>query len=224
VVSVLLEHRLASSVEPLPLTVLVGFFGMNLGAVSAIMFFVVRYFVQENAKAQDRSERLLLNILPRPIAERLKHHPTTIADAHAEVTVLFADIVEFTKFSASILPQRLVEILNDVFSEFDRLAERHGLEKIKTVGDAYMVVGGLPTPRADHAEAVAEMALEMRDALAGYEKTIGASLQLRIGIHTGPVVAGVIGRRKFSYDLWGDTVNTASRMESHGLPGVIQVT
>jgi len=223
-VSVLLEQPLAASVGTLPLTVVVVFFGLNLGGVSMTMFLVVRYFVQENAKAQERSERLLLNVLPHPIAQRLKRDPTTIADAYAEVTVLFADIVDFTKFSAGIPPRRLVEILNEVFSAFDRLAERHGLEKIKTIGDAYMVVGGLPTPRADHAEAVAEMALDMREALALLEGTIGASLRLRIGIHTGPVVAGVIGRRKFIYDLWGDTVNTASRMESHGLPGTIQMT
>src|SRR3989442_14751876 len=120
--------------------------------------------------------------------------------------------------------QNVVAMLNDVFSEFDRLAEQHGLEKIKTIGDAYMVVGGLPAPRRDHADAVAEMALQMQEALDAYAVRAGTRFALRIGIHSGPVVAGVIGRRKFSYDLWGDTVNTASRMESHGEPGRIQVS
>lgn len=180
--------------------------------------------MREKEEAQERSERLLLNVLPKSIADRLKRDPTAIADSYAEVTVLFADIVDFTKFSASIAPRELVGVLNDVFTEFDQLAERHGLEKIKTVGDAYMAVGGLPVPRPDHTEAVAEMALEMHDALARCQARTGTPLKLRIGINTGPVIAGVIGSKKFIYDLWGDTVNTASRMESHGLPGSIQVT
>jgi adenylate cyclase len=167
------------------------------------------------------SERLLLNVLPRPVAERLKRHNGVIADSFPEVTVLFADLVDFTTLSARISPAEVVALLNDVFSSFDRLAEKHGLEKIKTIGDAYMAVGGLPTPRDDHAEAVAEMALDMQQSLLEHGD---AGLQLRIGIHTGPVVAGVIGTSKFSYDLWGDTVNIASRMESHGLVGTIQVT
>ncbi len=175
-------------------------------------------------RAEEQVERLLLNILPEAIATRLKADPRTIADSYDQVTVLFADIVDFTPLSARIPPEQLVELLNEVFSHFDRLAERHGLEKIKTIGDAYMVVGGLPEPRADHAEAVAEMALEMQAATRGMRRADDAPMQLRIGIHTGPVVAGVIGERKFSYDLWGDTVNLASRMESQGLPDRIQVT
>lgn len=192
--------------------------------VSTVIYLLMRYSVREKEEAQERSERLLINILPKPIADRLKRDPTAIADGYAEVTVLFADIVDFTKFSSGVPPQELVAVLNDVFSEFDELAERYGLEKIKTIGDAYMVVGGLPNARPDHAEAVAGMALEMHEALALCAARTGTPLKLRIGIHIGPVVAGVIGRKKFIYDLWGDTVNTASRMESHGLPGSIQVT
>jgi len=173
---------------------------------------------------QERSERLLLNVLPAPIAARLKQTDDVIADAFGEVTVLFADIVDFTRRSQRIAPEQVVQVLNDLFSVFDQLAQRHGLEKIKTIGDAYMVVGGLPDPCPDHAEAAAEMALAIREEVAGRSDPSGQPLTVRIGIDTGPVVAGVIGRSKFSYDLWGDTVNTASRMESHGVAGCIQVT
>ncbi len=220
----IIEPHIAAAAAPLAPWLSAAFFVMNISAVATIVFLLMRYFVQGRDQAQERSERLLLNILPKPIADRLKRDPAAIADAYADVTVLFADIVDFTKFSAGISPERMVTVLNDVFSEFDRLAERHGREKIKTVGDAYMVVGGLPSLRPDHAEAVAEMALEMQDALDGCAARTGARLSLRIGINTGPVIAGVIGRRKFIYDLWGDTVNTASRMESHGLSRFIQVT
>lgn len=170
---------------------------------------------------QEKSERLLLNILPKPVADRLKQSPEAIAEHFEEVTVLFADIVGFTALSARIRPEELVNMLNEIFSLFDHLAERHGLEKIKTIGDAYMAVAGLPMPRPDHAAAVAEMALDIRRQISA---VAGGALQVRMGIHTGPVVAGVIGKKKFSYDLWGDTVNTASRMESHGIVGGIQVT
>jgi class 3 adenylate cyclase len=170
---------------------------------------------------QERSERLLLNILPRPIAERLKADPGIIAERFEAVTVLFADIVGFTSLAAVSDPAALVELLNAIFSRFDELAEGHGLEKIKTIGDTYMAVAGLPTPRPDHADAAAAMALDMQQAIA---ELADGRLQLRIGLHSGPVVAGVIGRRKFSYDLWGDTVNIASRMESYGAPGAIQIS
>ncbi|HEY9810953.1 MAG TPA: adenylate/guanylate cyclase domain-containing protein [Halomicronema sp.] len=173
---------------------------------------------------QEKVERLILNILPAPIAERLKQNYTSIADHFEEVTVLFADIVGFTQLSAHISPTELVSNLNQIFSSFDKLADRHDLEKIKTIGDAYMVVGGLPMPRKDHAEAIAEMALDMQLELAKLSTEIGIDFKIRIGINTGPVVAGVIGLKKFIYDLWGDTVNTASRMESHGISGSIQVT
>ncbi|MBD1813330.1 PAS domain S-box protein [Microcoleus vaginatus DQ-U2] len=173
---------------------------------------------------QEKSDRLLLNILPQPIADRLKQDQSIIADTFAEVTVLFADIVGFTQISSQISPPELVSLLNDIFSTFDRLAEKHGLEKIKTIGDAYMVVGGLPMPRSDHAEAIAEIALDMQQAIIDFSHTHNQDFSIRIGINSGPVVAGVIGIKKFIYDLWGDTVNTASRMESHGQPGCIHVT
>ncbi len=173
---------------------------------------------------REKSERLLLNVLPASIATRLKQTEGVIADGFPDVTVLFADIVDFTRRSEQITPEQVVEVLNDLFSAFDQLALQRGLEKIKTIGDAYMVVGGLPDPRPDHADAVAEMALAMRAEVTGRSDPTGQPLAVRIGVDTGPVVAGVIGTSKFSYDLWGDTVNTASRMESHGVPGCIQVT
>jgi adenylate cyclase len=173
---------------------------------------------------QEKSERLLLNILPEEIARQLKQNHRTIAESFAEATVLFADIVGFTQISAGIPPRELVTLLNQIFSAFDQLAELHDLEKIKTIGDAYMVVGGLPTERVDHVEAIAHMALDMQEAIAQFKTQQNQPFQIRIGINTGPVVAGVIGRKKFIYDLWGDTVNVASRMESQGLPGCIQVT
>ncbi len=171
-----------------------------------------------------KSERLLCNIMPAAIAERLKAEQRPIADHFADVTVLFADIVDFTQLSAQLTPTALVAWLDDIFSAFDALAEKHGLEKIKTIGDAYMIVAGLPDPRADHVEAMAVMALDMQAELALRCAPNGTPMQMRIGIHTGQVVAGVIGTSKFIYDLWGDTVNTASRMESHGISGAIQVT
>lgn len=170
------------------------------------------------------AERLLLNVLPRGIAARLRGGEEAIADAHAGVTILFADIVGFTALASRVDPVALVGLLNDVFTEFDHLAERHGLEKIKTIGDAYMVVGGAPQGRSDHAEAVARLALEMHGVLREISDRHDIDLDLRIGMHSGPVVAGVIGRSKFSYDMWGDTVNIASRLESHGEPGRIQLS
>ncbi|MCT7949982.1 MASE1 domain-containing protein [Ancylothrix sp. C2] len=173
---------------------------------------------------QEQSEKLLLNILPEPIADRLKQGSQTIADTFAEVTVLFADIVGFTELSAQSTPSEIVGLLNEIFSRFDELAEKHNLEKIKTIGDAYMVVGGLPHLRSDHAEAIVEMGLDMMDAITEIKTLDGKPLSIRIGINSGPVVAGVIGIKKFIYDLWGDTVNIASRMESQGIPGCIQLT
>jgi class 3 adenylate cyclase len=176
------------------------------------------------AKAHARSEELLLNVLPATIAGRLKGTSGTIADGFASVTVMFADIVGFTTLSSRLSPERVVELLNELFCTFDDLAGGLGLEKIKTIGDCYMIVGGLPEPRPDHAEAVADMALAMLAAVHSMREHIGEPIDVRIGLHTGPVVAGVIGKRKFIYDVWGDTVNVASRMESHGVPGAIQLT
>ncbi|MFP5270247.1 adenylate/guanylate cyclase domain-containing protein [Coleofasciculus sp.] len=173
---------------------------------------------------REKAERLLLNILPQPIAERLKQETCLIADRFADVTILFADIVGFTNLSARMPPTQLVFLLNQIFSRFDQLTEKYGLEKIKTIGDAYMIASGIPTPRKDHAEAMLEMALDMQVEIARFNKFQDENFCLRIGINSGPVVAGVIGTKKFIYDLWGDAVNTASRMESHGIPGKIQVT
>jgi len=173
---------------------------------------------------QQQTERLLLNILPASIANRLKEEPGTIAEHFDDVTVLFGDIVGFTQIATAVSATTLVNLLNQIFSVFDRLSIKYGLEKIKTIGDAYMVVGGLPTRTSNHPQAIASMALEMQNAIKTFNKRNNLNLNIRIGIHTGSVVAGVIGLQKFTYDLWGDTVNIASRMESHGLPGKIQVT
>ena len=174
--------------------------------------------------AQQESDRLLLNILPSAIVENLKKGDGAAAERFESATVLFADIVGFTSLAARISALEVVNFLNQIFSKFDELTEKHDLEKIKTSGDAYIVAGGVPVPRADHAEAIANMALDMQKVIADFKTDTGESFQIRIGINTGPVVAGVIGTKKFIYDLWGDTVNVASRMESQGLPGYIQVT
>jgi adenylate cyclase len=184
-----------------------------------------RKLAQEALKyQQNQTEALLLNILPQPIAARLQKGENPIADHFEEVSVIFADLVGFTEFAAHSHPKKLLELLNKIFSRFDRLAQQHYLEKIKTIGDAYMVVGGLPVPSEDAILDVAQMALDMQQALAHFNQDYHQSFELRIGIHLGPAIAGVIGMSKFIYDLWGDTVNTASRMESSGLPGKIQVT
>ncbi len=185
-----------------------------------------RVRAQEALKVEkEKSEELLLNILPAPIATRLKEHPgLMIADGFESATVLFADIVGFTDLCGRISPVQVVGLLNRIFLMFDALAEKYGLEKIKTIGDAYMVVGGLPVPRPDHVAAVAEMAIDLRDVMAKFRTYEGWPIAIRIGLDTGPVVAGVIGKKKFSYDLWGDAVNVASRMEASGVAGKIQVT
>ncbi|MCK5720058.1 MAG: response regulator [Thiomargarita sp.] len=181
-------------------------------------------FLKKIQKEQEKSEKLLLNILPQPIAERLKKGEHTIADSFPEATVLFSDLVGFTELSAGISASELVKKLNQIFSAFDQLTKKHGLEKIKTIGDAYMLVAGVPTPRPDHAKAVASLALDMLKALKEVNEKYDNSFRIRVGIHSGPVVAGVIGKHKFNYDLWGDTVNIASRMESQGVPDKIQVS
>ncbi len=173
---------------------------------------------------QERSEALLLNTLPRPILDRLRHGETIIADRIAAATILFCDIVDFTALAGRLPPERMIELLGHLFARFDALAAEHGVEKIKTIGDGYMLAGGVPEPRPDHAMAVAEMALAMRDAAAATAVAVGEPLRLRIGLHSGPLIAGVIGMHKFVYDVWGDTVNTAKRMESSGLPDRIHVS
>ena len=213
-------------------------FTENLLLFACLVYVLLRHFVAERSrmraaleqehalllKEQEKSQQLLLNILPGPIAERLKQDPRTIADSFAEVSVVFADIVGFTELSSRTPPAEIVALLNDLFSRFDELSGRLGVEKIKTIGDAYMACAGLPVVRADHAAVAAELALGMREALAAFRRERQVELDIRIGINSGPVVAGVIGLKKFIYDLWGDTVNTASRMETHSKPGRIQVS
>ena len=211
------------------------FFALNFAAISCMVFALLRFAIREKRLAQERlqethrllaieqerSERLLLNILPGPVAQRLKDSDQTIADGFAEVSVMFADIVNFTRIASGMSAEAVFSMLNAVFSRFDHLAEARGLEKIKTIGDAYMVAGGLNAGCAAPAAAIAELALDMRDAVREFSAH-GVALELRIGIGTGPVVAGVVGRKKFIYDLWGDTVNLASRLTTDGHPSVIQ--
>jgi class 3 adenylate cyclase len=200
------------------------FYGASVVCVVTVLVVVFRYLVNEIDEARRQADALLLNILPGPIADRLKQNPAAIADGYPEVTVLFADIVDFTRLSSHADPVEVVKVLNDIFSDFDDLAKQHGLEKIKTIGDAYMVAGGLPVTRDDHCDAVVSFALDMLDRIKRHRAWNNEPVHLRVGINTGPVVAGVIGQQKFIYDLWGDVVNTASRMESNGLVDGIQVT
>ncbi|MCW5596835.1 MAG: adenylate/guanylate cyclase domain-containing protein [Rhodocyclaceae bacterium] len=223
--------------QQIPIKTAVVFFALNFAAVSTIVFLLLRFATVEKQKAQarltethhllqieqERSERLLLNILPGSVAERLKNSNQTIADGFADVTVMFADIVNFTQVASGMAPTQVFTMLNRIFSSFDEMAERYGLEKIKTIGDAYMVAGGLNDEQTDYSDAIADMALAMRELLRRDFIVNEAHLEVRIGIGTGPVVAGVVGKKKFIYDLWGDTVNIASRITSEGVPGMIQV-
>jgi adenylate cyclase len=214
----------------LPPALLTVFYVMNIGCVSIFTFVLLQYFMSQKEATlrmlhleQEKSEHLLLNILPAEVAAILKKEERVIADRFDNASILFADMVNFTPMSAQMKPEEVVGLLNDVFCYFDTLTEKYGLEKINTIADCYMVAAGVPRPRSDHAQALAYMALEIRDCIR-CTKYGGKQLIFRIGINSGPVVAGVIGRKKFAYDLWGDTVNTASRMESHGVGGVIQIS
>ena len=237
-VSAAIDPALAAGAPNIPDGVVIAFFALTILGVATTVYVLLQYFVRARERAlaelarehraleheQAKSERLLLNVLPEPVAARLKNEEGVIADAFAGVTVVFADIVGFTPLSERLPAADVVALLDRVFAGWDALAAHHGVEKIKTIGDAYMAAGGIPSPRADHAEAIADLALAMRPEMARCLAGTGSALEVRIGIDTGPVVAGVIGRAKFIYDLWGDSVNTASRMESHAEPGTIQVT
>lgn len=226
-----LNSIFASHALPIPSDVKNVFFVVNLAGLATVLYSVMRYFQSQKNRVLDelaiekaRSEKLLLSILPQSIANRLKESNCNIADNHEAVTIMFTDLVGFTTLSSDMPANELVSLLNTVFTKFDELSEKYNLEKIKTIGDAYMVVGGAPEYRADHAVAVAEMALEISQALIAISRNTGIQLSMRIGINSGPVIAGVIGHSKFSYDLWGDTVNLASRMESLGIANEIQVS
>lgn len=207
------------------------FFVLNITAISSILMVILAFFISQKDRAFDllaveqaKSDGLLLNILPKEIAPILKNQPGTIARHYDSASILFADIVNFTPWSAELPAKEMVEMLNEIFSYFDSLLDKYGVEKIRTIGDNYMAASGVPTPRPDHAQALARMALDMCAYIRNRPPRAGKRLDFRIGINSGPVIAGVIGKRKFVYDLWGDPVNTASRMESSGEAGKIQIT
>jgi adenylate cyclase len=222
---------LLHSSNNLPQALVTVFFVMNIAGVSIIVLLLLTYFIHQSELAyrllhieQQKAENLLLNILPKEIAAILKNEKRTIAEQYAGASVLFADLVGFTPLSAQLSPVEMVNLLNEIFSAFDDLVEKYRLEKIRTIGDNYMVASGVPNPRADHAQALARMALDMREYLDKRPSTEGKRIEFRIGINSGPMIGGVIGRKKFVYDIWGDAVNIASRMESQGLAGKIQIT
>ncbi|OIQ73537.1 adenylate cyclase [mine drainage metagenome] len=226
-----LNHYFAGNAMPIPTNVKNAFFLMNITGTASILYGVLRYFQAQKERVmisleleQARSEKLLLNILPAPIAERLKSNDMRIADYYESVTVMFADLVNFTQISEHMPPSQLIDLLSQVFLRFDELAEKYQVEKIKTIGDAYMVISGAPVACDDHAHRIAAMAIEMKSGLQEVAVKVGIDLHMRIGINTGSVVAGVIGSSKFSYDLWGDTVNLASRMEETCMTDAIQIT
>jgi len=233
-----LENKIFPVQTALPEKLVNVLFVMNITTVTFLVFFVLRYFVNQNelvkkklkeeqellAAEREKSENLLLNILPAPVARRLKEGEKVIADEHRESAVLFADIVGFTEISQHIAPAILVENLNAIFTHFDKLVQQAGLEKIKTIGDSYLVASGLPEPQPDHIRKIADLALVMVADATQFSLDGKKPCEIRIGIDIGPVIAGVIGSKKFIYDIWGDSVNTASRMESFGEPGKIQIT
>ena len=226
-----LAGEILGTISPLPTWFTTLMLALNIAVGGTMVFTLLALFAQQRQEAlkalqiaQDQAENLLLNVLPRPIAERLKAEPQTIADQFTSASILFADVVDFTRRSEQLSPAEVVGILDHLFSHFDMLAERYAVEKIKTIGDAYMVAAGVPSPRPDHARVLALMALDMVDAMRSSDEVGHLDLELRVGINSGPVVAGVIGRKRFLYDLWGDAVNTASRMESSGTAGRIQIT
>ena len=224
VLAALLDGSVAVRVQPLPNIASLILFALNIAGIGLLTFVALSYFRAQRDAAERRSEGLLLNVLPAPIAARLKRGEEPIADQHDDITVLFADLAGFTVRSAHETPAETVAVLNEVFSVFDGLVRRYGLEKIRTIGDSYMVAAGVPLARPDHVHAICAMALDLRREVARLNADHDWDLSFRVGINSGPAVAGIVGREKFHYDLWGDTINIASRMESHGLPDQIQVT
>lgn len=217
--------------EPLPDAMIRFFYVLNIGTVTTAVFALIFLFIREGWRAyvllhdeQDKSEELLLNVLPKEVAVVLKDNPRTVAEYYDSASVLFCDAVGFTPLSVESTPQEMLELLNEIFSYFDNLVARYGVEKISTIGDSYLVAAGVPIARADHALAIAGLALEMNDYIHNFPQRDGRPITFRVGISSGPLVAGVIGCTKFHYDIWGDTVNTASRMESQGVPGKIQIS
>jgi guanylate cyclase len=230
IVSVAIAQPYLNATNNLPPSLIVSLYAINTIASSGLFLFSLYYFVGQNSalirllkQEQDKSNALLLNILPKEIATILRNEIRVIADHIDEASILFADMVNFTPMSAKMAPIEMVTLLNEVFSYFDYLAEKYGVEKIRTIGDCYMVAAGVPRPRYDHAHVLARLALDIQDYVRNDPTCLSRNLNFRIGINSGPVVAGVIGRSKFQYDLWGDVVNTASRMESHGVSGQIQI-
>ena len=224
VLAAILDSTAMNSVKPLPSTAILILFALNIAGIGSLTFGALSYFRMQRDAAERRSQELLLNVLPEPIAARLKRGEEPIADHYDDISVLFADLAGFTVRSAHETPAATVAILNEVFSVFDELVRRYGLEKIRTIGDSYMVAAGAPIARPDHLSAICAMALDLQYAVARLNRENGWDLSFRIGVNCGPAVAGIVGREKFHYDVWGDTVNVASRMESHGLPDRIQVT
>lgn len=238
IVSGIFDYFLSTSQDSgVPLKTIGVFFALNFAAMSTIIYLLLRYFVVEMdkiraqldeqnqllAEEQTKSERVLFNVLPSNIAQRLKNDQGLIADGYADVTVMFADLVNFTQLTESLSPERMVALLNTIFSGFDELCEKYHVEKIKTIGDAYMVVGGLDRERENYANDIADLAIEMRELVTSHPELARFNLGIHTGIATGPVVAGVIGTKRFIYDLWGDTVNIASRLTDEAVQGVIQV-
>src|SRR5919204_677441 len=223
-ISAIFDSVLSRSVQPLPVFAQTALFALNFCAVAVVVTIVLAYFRVQRDQATERSERLLLNVLPPEIAERLKRGEYPIADRFDEVSVLFADMVGFTERSALESPDVTVAVLNEFLTAFDSLAQAHGLRPIRTMGDSYLVVGGLPVERPDHAEAIADMALDMLQEIEAINRRRGWNVSFRIGVNIGPAMAAVVGHHRFTYDVWSDAVNTASRMESSGVPNRIQVT
>jgi len=216
--------ELTGGLSRLPVWFSTTMLALNVIVGGAVVFALLASFAQQRQDAQERADTLLLNILPRSIADKLKAMPQTIADSFTSASILFADVADFTPLAERIPPVQVVEMLDHLFGHFDSLAERYDVEKIKTIGDCYMAAAGIPSPRSDHARTLAHMALDMLDAVREQGAMGSLGFELRIGINSGPVVAGVIGRKRFLYDLWGDAVNTAGRMQTEGTPGRIQIT